>query len=87
MHGGRKLKGWLAKHADRIEMFTLPGYSPQLNPDELLNQDVKAHAGRQRPKDQPELLSNLRSYLRTTQRRPAKVRSYFQEKHVSYAAE
>jgi len=87
VHGGRKVEAWLAKHADQIEMFPLPGYSPQLNPDELLNQDAKAHTGRQRPEDQPELISNLRSFLRTTQRRPAKVRSYFQEKHVLYAAD
>lgn len=86
VHRGKMLKRWLAEHADRIEMFFLPGYSPQLNPDELLNQDVKSRTGRQRPQNQSELLRNLRSHLRSTQRQPAKVRRYFEEQHVAYAA-
>ena len=87
VHRGKKLKRWLAEHADRIELFFLPGYSPQLNPDELLNQDVKSHMGRRRAKNQPELMQQLRSRLRSTQRQPAKVRRYFHEEHVAYAAE
>jgi len=86
VHRGRMLKRWLAEHADRIEMFFLPGYSPQLNPDELLNQDAKQHAGRQRPRDQTQMIVNLRSHLRSTQRQPDKVRRYFHEEHVAYAA-
>ena len=70
-----------------MELFFLPGYSPQLNPDELLNQDVKSHMGRRRAKNQPELMQQLRSRLRSTQRQPAKVRRYFHEEHVAYAAE
>ena len=88
VHRSRKVKRWVAEHRDRIRMFFLPGYSPQLNPDELLNQDVKTNAvGRQRPKDQPEMMDNVRSYLRSTQRRPDIVKAYFQEEHVRYAAE
>ena len=88
MHRSRSVKKWIQAHADRIEMFFLPGYSPELNPDELLNQDVKANAvGRQRPSDQPEMIANVRSYLRSTQRRPDIVRAYFEEEHVRYAAE
>jgi transposase len=32
---------WLAESADKIEVFYLPSYSPELNPDELLNSDLK----------------------------------------------
>lgn len=40
----------------------------ELNPDELLNHDIKANAvGRQRPKNQAEMIANIRSYLRSTQ--------------------
>ena len=63
-------------------------YSPELNPDELLNQDVKTNAvGRQRPADQSQMISDVRSYLRGTQRRHDIVRAYFQEEHVRYAAQ
>ena len=44
VHRSGKVKNWLAKHADEIKAFELPGYSPELNPDELLNQDVKSNA-------------------------------------------
>lgn len=88
VHRARKVTAWVAAHIDRIELFQLPGYSPQLNPDELLNQDVKSNAlGRRRPANQTELITDVRSYLRGTQRQPAIVRSYFDEEHVRYAAE
>lgn len=47
VHHARKVKGWLAKHEDEIEVFYLPAYSPELNTDEYLNCDLKAgvHSG------------------------------------------
>ncbi len=68
-------------------MFLLPGYSPELNPDERLNRDVKSNAlGRQRSWSREEMIEGIRGYLRSTQRQPSIVRSYFQEDHVRYAA-
>jgi transposase len=55
---------WLDEmgHADRIELHFLPGYSPELNPVEQLNQDVKANAaGRRRARSAAELAKELRS--------------------------
>jgi len=86
VHRGKMVRRWLAERGGRITLFFLPGYSPELNPDELLNQDVKTRAGRQRPKDQKQMMLSLRGHLRSTQKQPAKVRRYFQEKHVAYAA-
>lgn len=87
VHRSGKVQQWLESHRKAMRMILLPGYSPELNPDELLNQDVKTNAvGRQRPEDQREMMCQVRSYLRSTQRQPEIVRSYFQEKHVSYAA-
>ena len=65
----------------------LPGYSPQLNPDELLNQDTKANAlSRRRPHNQQELIHETRRHLRRRQRDCALVKRFFLEKHVRYAA-
>ena len=87
VHRARAIKDWLAQHADEIALFYLPPYSPELNPDELLNQDVKTNAlGRRRPTNRDELISDTRSYLRRRQRQPALVSRYFQEPHVAYAA-
>lgn len=87
VHRSRAVRQWLERHADRIRLFFLPSYSPELNPDELLNHDVKANAvGRQRPNNQTEMINNIRSYLRSTQRQPTVVQNFFYEKHVAYAA-
>jgi transposase len=41
VHHSKPVKQWLAENAGRIEVFYLPSYSPELNPDELLNADLK----------------------------------------------
>jgi transposase len=87
VHRSKKVQGWLAQHSNQIQMFRLPAYSPELNPDELLNQDTKSNAlGRRRPTNQAEMIDDVRSHLRSTQKQPHVVRNFFQEEHVAYAA-
>lgn len=87
VHRAKKVKRWLAERSDQIEVFTLPGYSPGLNPDEYLNQDVKSNAvGRRRPGDQHEMMDQVRTYLRSTQRQPEVVKGFFHADEVAYAA-
>ena len=87
VHRSGAARDWLHAHRERIRLFFLPGYSPELNPDEYLNNDVKTNAvGRQRPATKPELIANLQEYLRDTQRRPNIIRNYFQAEPVQYAA-
>ena len=86
-HKGRRVKQWLTEHASQCELVLLPGYAPELNPDELLNQDLKSNVfSSGRPRTRDELVAQTRSYLRATQKRPDIVRAYFQEAHVNYAA-
>ena len=66
-------------------MFFLPAYSPELNPDELLNNATKNNVSRSGVQNKEELQSVLRSYLRSTQRRPERVKNFFKGKHVAYA--
>lgn len=87
VHRSKAVKKWIQANEDRIEMHFLPGYSPELNPDELLNQDVKSNAlGRRRPESKSQMMKETRGYLRSTQRQPHIVKGYFKEKHVNYAA-
>lgn len=87
-HKGRRVKEWLKMHASQCELVLLPGYAPELNPDELLNQDLKSNVfSSGRPRTRDELVAQTRSYLKATQKRPDIVRAYFQEAHVNYAAE
>ncbi len=87
VHKSKKVKSWIAANAGKISLFVLPAYSPELNPDELLNQDVKTNAVRKkRAINKDELKKNLVGYLRGRQKRPDLVRRYFEAKHVRYAA-
>ena len=87
VHCSRATLRWLEANAGRIEMFFLPSYSPELNPDEMLNQDVKTNAvGRKRPHDRPQMMRMVRNYLDRRRRKPKAVRRYFHEKKVRYAA-
>lgn len=87
VHRAAKVEAWLKDNAKGIRLFFLPAYSPRLNPDELLNQDVKTNAvGRRRARDEAELKADLRAYLRSTQRQPDVVQNYFLQDDVLYAA-
>lgn len=87
VHKSKKIKSWIAANAAKISLFVLPAYSPELNPDELLNQDVKTNAVRKkRATNKEELKRNLVGYLLGRQKRPDLVRRYFEAKHVRYAA-
>ncbi len=87
VHKSKKVEQWLKQNKKRIEMYLLPTYSPELNPDELLNQDVKSNAvGRQRARDVSELEFNLGMFLHQRQNNPDIVKSYFHKHSVIYAA-
>jgi hypothetical protein len=87
VHKSKPVKRWLAAHADQVEVYFLPGYSPELNPDDYLNQDIKSNAvGRQRPPDQQTMMSQVRTDLQSTQKLPQIVRHYFRHPDVTYAA-
>jgi transposase len=87
VHRSSQAQQWLKEKEDRIQVFWLPPYSPELNPDENLNQDVKSNAlGRRRPHTQDELVKNVRSYLYSRQQKPQLIKKYFHGKTVRYAA-
>lgn len=86
VHKSAGIEKWLADKKEKIEIFFLPAYSPELNPDELVNQDVKRNLFRNgRAKTKPELMGKLRGFLRSKQRRPERVKKYFKGKFVAYA--
>jgi transposase len=87
VHRAKKVMAWAAENKDKIELIFLPAYAPQHNPDEYLNNDVKqALARRATPKDKAAMKGALTSYMRGLQKRPSKVKSFFQAPTVRYAA-
>ena len=88
VHRAKAVSAWVGRHAEGIQLHFLPGYSPELNPVELLNQDVKANAaGRRRARSAAELTKQLRSYLRRRQRQPEVVARFFTHPNTCYAAQ
>lgn len=87
VHRAVKVQSWIRENAHRTRLYFLPGYSPEPNPDEVLNQDVKSNAvGRQRPRNREEMAKTIRGYLYGRQKTPEIVKNYFKEKHVCSAA-
>ncbi len=86
VHHSRMAETWLREHAELIEVFYLPPYSPELNPDECLNADLKAAMTTKAPlRTKRQLKTATISHLRTLQRSPSPVRKCFEHRPVRYA--
>lgn len=87
VHKARAVRAWVAAHADAIALFYLPSYSPELNPDEYLNGDLKLSVAKRAPaRSRDALKQTATSRLRSLQRRPESVKRFFHHPHVRYAA-
>lgn len=85
-HKAKKLNGWLTKNKDRIEIFFLPPYSPELNPQEYVNQDVKTNIiGKKRPINKAQMKKNVSGFMRKRKNDSEQLKKYFHESHVRYA--
>ena len=86
IHHAKKVSKWLEKHKDEIELFFLPPYAPEYNPDEYLNSDLKRDVGnRPMPRNKDDIVKNVRSYMKSLQLNPDKVISFFKAPSVKYA--
>ena len=87
VHHSKPVKAWLAERSDKIEVFYLPSYSPELNPEERLNADLKHVIGRKVPiRTKPKLRAAGEDHMRIVVAEPQRVKAYFQDPHVKYAA-
>ena len=87
VHHASKVKTWVATHGHEIELFYLPAYAPDPNPDEYLNNDLKQKLRQQpQPASQDELIKTTRAVLRAIQRSPRRIQAYFKPTAVRYAA-
>jgi transposase len=87
VHRAQAVRGWLAERTEQIEVFYLPSYSPELNPDEGLNADLKHAVTRKPPaRSKPELKRAVISHMRRLTKLPERIRSYFRHQSFRYAA-
>jgi transposase len=86
-HRAKSVTAWLAEHAKAITQYFLPGYSPELNPVEILNGDAKRHvAALTAPRNRAELTVAISSHLHRRQKQPDTVAAMFHKEEVRYAA-
>ncbi len=87
VHHCKPVKAWLADHTDEIEVFYLPSYSPELNPEERLNADLK-HVIRSKvpARTKAKLRAATEEHMAVIGSDPERVKAYFRDPRVKYAA-
>lgn len=86
-HKTKALNQWLLENKEKIEVFFIPPYSPELNAQEYLNQDVKTNiVGKKRPINKAQLKSNVQNFMNQRKKDKTAVKKYFHAKNVQYAA-
>lgn len=87
VHHSKPVKAWLTEHEEQIEVFYLPSYSPELNPDERLNAGLKHALGsRVALRTKPKLKAATEAHMTELEQEPERVRAFFQDPRVKYAA-
>jgi len=87
VHRARLTRDWLAGHRSEIEVFHLPAYSPELNPDEGVNADLKQAVPRRAPaRSRQQLKRAAISHMRSLSKRPKRIRAIFRHQQFRYAA-
>ena len=87
VHRSKVLGEWLKENKNKIELFFIPPYSPDLNPDERINSDVKYGVGSQAPKrTEKELSSAVDEHMNMLKKNPSRIKKYFKDEKISYAS-
>ena len=87
VHHSKLVKAWVAERLEQIELFYLPSYSPQLNPEERLNADLKQEMGKRVPiRTKAKLREAANDHMAMLEQNPQRVMGYFQDRRVRYAA-
>ena len=88
VHHSRPVKEWLERNKERIEAFYLPSYSPELNPDERPDADLKHAITTSVPRHTKRgFLKKATEHTDMVKSLRERVKAYFLDKNVAYAAE
>lgn len=86
VHHAIRVREWLEGKEDELEIFFLPSYSPELNPDEYLNNDIKQGIhSKTLFRDEKSLKKGVLSHMRMLQKMPKRVMNYFKHPKIAYA--
>lgn len=74
-------------NANKIALFYLPSYSPELNPEERLNAGLKQALYSKVPvRTKAKLKAATTEHMQALEKSPERVKKYFQDPRVKYAA-
>ena len=86
VHKSKAVTQWVEAHKDRIELFFLPPYSPELNPDEYVNRAVKTDIRSRAPAKIESLKQRVNAFMKKMSKRVHWIAKIFENPHVQYAA-
>lgn len=87
VHRSRAVRDFATSTEGKLRLFFLPGYAPELNPDEQVWNEVKyRRVGRRSPRTKEQLRRLLTSAMFALQKLPHLIRSFFQLPGTRYAA-
>lgn len=87
VHHSKPVKAWVEERKDKIELFYLPSYSPELNPEERLNADLKQALYTKVPvRTKAKLKTAATEHMQALEKSPERVKKFFQDARVKYAA-
>ncbi len=87
VHHSKPVKKWVEEHKEKIELFYLPSYSPELNPEEWLNADLKHAISTKVPaRTKAKLKAAATEHMQALEQSPERIKNYFQDSRVKYAS-
>lgn len=87
VHHGVLVQEWVTRQKGKIELFYLPAYSPDLNPDEHVNSDVKYGVGSKAPvRTKENLRKAANEHMAILKSTPDRIKKYFEDPAITYAA-
>lgn len=84
-HRAKFTQEYVAQEPKILGLYLLPGYSPELNPDEQVWNHLKEKLGKTALKTKEEFLSFIRSTMKSLQKSPRIIQGFFRMHHTSYA--
>lgn len=85
VHHGKIVTQWLSEKTNKIEVFFLPPYAPEYNPDEYLNGNLKRDiASKEHAHTLPQMEINTRSFMEKMESDSNHVKSFFRHNKLAY---
>lgn len=87
VHKSKRVREYIQNTQGAIKMYLLPGYSPDLNPDELVWSAAKRHVQRKLIRTKSQLEKEIASFMHRIQKTPGYISSLFKHPSVAYISE